>query len=196
MEDIPRTPRSRREKLGNWTAIVIFFPTPILTDALGGLGLSWWKVMGVLALVLALGMYLLSRPARTARRQRLEADLQLGVVDCAIRFPNSRPGSLADIWNFGAGQVEDNSLHFQAMLGDQDGTPAGRRKTFPHTVLTRHAPGAPSTQRLGYAQRGWRTIHLETDGGLLQVAASEESCEFLEQAFARTGGSREAGPRG
>lgn len=193
--DIPRTPHGRWEKWGNWGTLVIFLPAQIMLGVLDDLGLSWWEIMGVIVLVIAAGGYLLSRPAQAARRQRLEADLEHGVVECAIRFPGSRPGSLSDVWEVGVGQVEGGALHFQGMFGDYGATPTGRKKTFPSAVLTREVPETPSTQRLGRAQRSWRTLHLKTDGGLLQVAASEQSRVFLEQAFTPAGRSPGAGLR-
>lgn len=187
--DIPRTPRGRWEKWGNWGTLVIFLPAQIMLGVLDDLGLSWWEIIGVIVLVIAAGGYLLSRPARAARQQRLEADLEHGVVECAIRFPGSRPGSLSDVWEVGVGQAVDGTLHFQGLLGDYDATPTGRRKTFPSAALAQEIPDAPSTQRLQGPQRRWRSIHLETDGGLLQVAASEQSCSFLEECFPPAGGS-------
>lgn len=187
--DIPRTPYGRWEKWGNWGTLVIFLPAQIMLGVLDDLGLSWWEIIGVIVLVIAAGGYLLSRPAQVAHRQRLEADLEHGVVECAIRFPGSRPGSLSDVWEVGVGQVEGGALHFQGMFGDYGATPMGRRKTFPSAVLTREVPDAPSMQRLHGPQRRWRSIHLKTDGGLLQVAASEQSCSFLEGSFPPAGGS-------
>ena len=184
MTDIPRTPRGRQEKLGGWGVLVLFSVPSLLITVFRGLGLSAWESIGGAVLVVALGAHLVSRPVRAARRRRRAADLELGVIDCAIRFPGSRPGSLSDVWDVGAGQVEGSSLHFQAQLGDQDGTPAGRRKTFSSAVLTDSVPDVPSTQHLGRAQRTWRSIYLRTDGGLLQVAAPQEGCALLERAFA------------
>lgn len=183
MEDIERTPRGRWEKIAYWASFGTLVPTLIVSEILEGLGLSWWERIGVILLIILVSTYLLSRPAQAERQRRLAADLERGVIDCAIRFPRSAPGSLRDLWEPGVGQLHDQSLHFQTRLGDREGSPAGKKKTFPHAVLAPDVHERPATKSLALEHRHWQTLDLQTTSGLLQVAASKASCEFLERTL-------------
>jgi hypothetical protein len=181
MEDIQRTPRGRWEKIGFWLLVFPVFPAVILNDILQAIGFSLWGRIATVLALLALSVHLLSRPIRAERSRRLAHDLEHGVFDCAIRFPGSAPGSLHDMWEFGAGQLQDTTLRFQTRVEDEQGSPAGRVKTF---LNAQNAPATePPTRRPQGWTRDWRHVDLKTDGGLIQIAGSEPTCTFIAEAL-------------
>jgi hypothetical protein len=183
VKDIERTPRRRWERIGFWLMVLPLLPVLVLSDVLEELGLSWWERNTALLLLTGLAFHLLSKPIAAERSARLASDLELGVFDCAIRFPGSRPGSLGDVWEPGAGQRKDTTLYFQSRMADEQGSAAGRLKTF-HNAVTTTAPADPPTRRPPGWRRDWQVVHLSTENGLLQVAASKASCDFIAGAFA------------
>lgn len=181
MEDIQRTPRGRWEKIGFWLLVFPVFPAVILIDIFKALGLPFLGSILIVLALLALTFYLLLRPIRAERSRRLAQDLECGVFDCAIRFPRSTPGSLRDMWEFGAGQIQDTTFRFQTRVEDEQGSPAGPVKTFPNAGIA-PATGPPTRKSRGW-MRGWQHVDLQTDGGLIQIAGSEPTCTFIAAAL-------------
>ncbi|WP_159620270.1 hypothetical protein [Arthrobacter zhaoguopingii] len=178
MEDIKRAPRGRWEKLGFWLLVFPVVPTLVLSDILEAVGLPFWVSLLVTGLFLGIGYYLLMKPLKAERADRLASDLESGIFDCAIRFPQSTPGSLRDLWEIGVGRLQATTLLFQTRVEDEQGSPAGPVKTFRNAVLTASSE-APAGTPFRW-QRDWKHVHLQTSGGLPQVAASEQACAFLE----------------
>jgi hypothetical protein len=179
MQDIERAPRGRWERIFSWASVGTLFPTLVVGDLLEGLGLSWWERIGVVALLIGGTTYLLSRPASAERALRLDADLRNGILDCALRFPRSVPGSLGDLWDPGVARVEELTLTFQTRLGDAAGSPAGRVRTFTGAGLAGETFDPPARRPQGLG-RGWTLVHVQTDSGLLQVAATRRGAAYLE----------------
>lgn len=181
MEDIQRTARGRWEKIGFWLLVFPVVPAVTLNNILMALGLPFWGSIVIVLVLLAFGTYLLSRPIRTERSRRLANDLERGVFDCAIRFPRSTSGSLRDLWEFGAGELQNSSFRFQARVEDEQGSPAGHVKTFPNAVIA-PATEPPARKPQGW-MRDWRYLHLQSEGCFVQVAGSDLTCTFIESAL-------------
>jgi hypothetical protein len=181
MKDIQRTPRGRWEKIGFWLLVFPVFPAVILNDILEALGFPFWGSTVIVLALLAFTVYLLSRPIRAERSRRLAQDLKRGVFDCAIRFPRSAPGSLRDLWELGAGELQDTTFRFQTRVEDEQGSPASRVKTFPNAHVA-PATGSSTRRPQGWT-RDWKHVDLETDGGLVQIAGSEPTCTFIAAAL-------------
>lgn len=174
-------PRGRLEKIGFWLMVFPVFPAMILNNIFEALGLPLWSSIVIVLALLALTFYLLSRPIRAERSRRLAQDLERGVFDCAIRFPRSTPGSLRDMWEFGAGQIKDTTFRFQTPVEDEQGSPAGRVKNFPNADIT-PTTEPPTRKPLGW-MRDWKHVDLQTDGGLIQIAGSKPTCTFIAAAL-------------
>ncbi len=175
-----------RAKLGKWEKISYFvlmggsvFPTVLVSNFLRGLGFGFWESAGFSLLVFAAVVYLFTRPVAAERSKRLAADLERGVFDCAIRFPNSLPGSLRDRWDPGAAQYNGVTLAFQSLnfQGDPVATPIGALKEFGRVVAT--APVDQTGKRAPELRRRWKVLELTTEKGLMHLAAREEALDLL-----------------
>ncbi|WP_026552050.1 hypothetical protein [Arthrobacter sp. H20] len=123
MGDIERAALGKWERIGYLAQFGAVIPTQIVSQVLESAGFGWWEGIGLALLIcLALG-YLVSRPLIAERSQRVALDLSRGIFDCAIRYPNSHPGSLCDRWNSGVAKAEANELLFQPQLIQGDPNP-------------------------------------------------------------------------
>jgi hypothetical protein len=186
MDDIKRAPRGRWEKLGFWLLVFPVIPILVLRDILEAVGLPFWASLLVTVLCLGIVYYLLLKPLKAEQADRLATDLKSGIFDCAIRFPDSAPGSLRDLWEVGVSQLQGTTLCFQTRVEDEQGSPSGRVKTFPNAVIVASSE-APTGKPFRW-QRDWKYVHLRTSGGLVQVAGSEQACAFLEAELNRESG--------
>ncbi|RJU00167.1 hypothetical protein D6T65_12370 [Arthrobacter frigidicola] len=180
----------QRAKIGTWekTGYVFLFaaapPFLIVSDLLEFLGFGFWARMGLTGLVCLGAGYLLSRRVAVERSRRLASDLSRGVFDCAIRYPDSHPGSLRDRWNPGVGQVIDARLLFQPQdaSGDPSPTPLGA----PRDLGIDNLEGviAQEGKRPVELRRGWKVLAVDTPSGKMHLAAGDPALELLREEFA------------
>ncbi|MGW9403688.1 hypothetical protein ACWGQ2_06930 [Arthrobacter sp. NPDC055585] len=112
--------------------------------------------------------------------QRLE---EHGQFKAYIRYPDSRPGSLNDIWNQGIATPGSGSVRFQPAVYDNL-VPSGQATEF--TVLE-VLPGRrkiTGKERKYLQAYGYLALTLLTDKGKVQLAASPESLDRLTEALA------------
>lgn len=179
MGDIERAKVGKWEKIGYLALLGAFFPSFIVLELLESGGLGWWERYGAALLISCAIAYLLSRPAVAERANRLASDLERGVFDCAIRYPNAHPGSLRDRWNPGVAQYQDGQLLFQPQnfQGDPNPTPMGQPRDL--RVVSVKGLVEPDKRPVDL-RRGWKVLELETGGGAMHLAAGEPGLDLLQ----------------
>lgn len=183
-ERLEIAPRGRWEKIAarssGWLLFVPVFTSNLFVDALG-----FWGSLGLAVGVTGLGALVLIRLALPERKERLARDARRGIFECAIRYPDSQPGSLRDRWLPGFAEVSPSAVRFQPDLSGE-AKPAGVIRSFNSVVLK----GAvePPAKRPAELQRGWGIVALDTDEGPLHVAAGENGLRLLEERL----GNRES----
>jgi hypothetical protein len=125
-----------------------------------------------------LGAFLLVRLAAPQRKERLAHDAERGIIECAIRYPDSHPGSIRHRWLPGFAQVTCRAIRVQPDLVGE-GDPAGTIRPFFDVILK--GPVEPPAKRPAEVKRGWRIVALETDEGLLHLAANDAALKLLEE---------------
>lgn len=180
MGDIERATVSKWEKIGYWPFLGVIFPGYIVTSILRSLGFEFWGSIGVALLIFLVTAYLLLRPARKERSKRLASDLERGVFDCAIRYPDAHPGSLRDRWNPGVALYRDGLLFFQPQnfQGDPNPTLMGEPRDL--RIVNVKGLVEPDGKRPVELRRGWKVLELETEGGTMRFAAGEPGQTLLQ----------------
>lgn len=178
MGDIERAKIGKWEKVGYLLSIGVLFPTFLVSGVLEALGFSFWASIGLTLLLIVFAVYLTSRPAAAERRKRLANDLERGVFDCAIRFQNSVPGSLRDLWDVGVAQFDGQELWFQSQLGEFPLPPTGRRRSYGQ-VRPDGSVEQTGKKPAGW-RRGWSVIALQTGSGRMHLAADESVLRLFQ----------------
>ena len=183
MGDIQRARVGKWEKAGYVFLFAAALPFIIVSDFLQLLGFEFWERMGLTGLVCVGAGYLLSRRVAVERSQRLASDLSRGVFECAVRYPDSHPGSLRDRWNPGVAQLVGGRLHFQPQdaSGDPNPTPLGA----PRDLGVDKVEGviAPEGRRPVELRRGWKVLGVGTSSGRMHLAAGDPALELLREEF-------------
>jgi hypothetical protein len=145
---------------------------------------GFWLSLVVALAVMGGGTLLLRLPATAEKNRRLENDARSGVIECAIRYPRALPGSLGAGWSSGFAEVREDTIKFQDAF-DQAVQRIGSVTVFGdlHPLGDR----ALSDKRLLALRRANRVIALRTDKGEIELAATEESLESLEDHLRRGG---------
>ncbi|MHA7295466.1 hypothetical protein [Arthrobacter sp. HLT1-21] len=180
MDDIGRAKVGKWEKIQYMVLIGIFFPAYLIWGVLEGLGISFWARTGFTLFIYFGLLYLLGRPAGAERRRRLQTESDRGIFDCSIRFANALPGSLRDLWDDGVAQQTGQGMDFQTQMGDLQPAPAGRKRTYVILdILDRVEP----IRKPRVWRRGWAVAVLQTDKGMMHLAADEDALARLEEAL-------------
>ncbi|MDQ1058300.1 hypothetical protein QFZ23_002201 [Arthrobacter globiformis] len=120
---------------------------------------------------------LVVRLAVPERKERVARDAERGIIQCAVRYPNSQPGSLRSRWLPGLAEVSRGAVRFQPDFG-AEGRPAGAIRTFSDVIL--EGPVQPPAKRPPELKWGRSFIALETDERPLHVAAGDTGLKLLE----------------
>lgn len=112
--EIPaRTPKSKLERIAAsslwWLPLIAVFPAaPPLHDV----PVLLRFIVGGAVLLAVAGLLAALEYGQTAARLARDAR-ELGIVDCLIRYPNSRPGSLRRIWAAGTAELKPGLIFFR-----------------------------------------------------------------------------------
>lgn len=175
-EALRPAPRGRWEKiLPRSLGLLVFLATS--TSSLLRENFGFWGSTTMSFGAFGLGALLLVRMAAPERRKRLARDAEQGIIECAIRYPNSHPDSIRHRWLPGFAQVTRGAVRFQPDLGGE-GNPTGTIRPFCDVIL--RGPVEPPAKRPPEVKRGWRIVALETDEALLHLAAGETGLQLLE----------------
>lgn len=181
MGDIERAKVGKWEKIGYWPFLGVLFPSFLVTSILQSLGFGFWQGIGVALLIFLATAYLLFRPAQRDRAKRLAADLERGVFDCAVRYPNAHTGSLRDRWDLGGAQYRDGRLLLQSqnLQGDLNPVPVGGVRDL-RMVSIEGFVGQDGKLPAGL-RRGWKVLEVKTEGGAMHFAAGEPGLTLLQE---------------
>lgn len=175
-ETLGPAPRGRWEKiLPRSLGLLVFLATS--TSSLLHENFGFWESMTMSFGTFGLGAFLLARLAAPQRKERLAHDAERGIIECAIRYPDSHPDSIRRRWLPGFAQVTRGAVRFQPDLVGE-GDPAGTIRPFFDVILK--GPVGPPAKRPAEVKRGWRIVALDTDEGLLHLAAGETGLQLLE----------------
>ncbi|MBJ2121548.1 hypothetical protein I6N91_11220 [Arthrobacter sp. MSA 4-2] len=183
MGDIQRAKVGTWEKAGYLLFFGSLFPALIISDVFEALGFEFWGRVALTGLV-CLGVgYLVSRPAAAGRSRRLASDLSRGIFDCAIRYPDSHPGSLRDRWNPGVAQLVAGKLRFQPQNSPTD--PSPMPLGAPRELGIDKVEGVIATEgrRPVELRRGWKVLAVDTPSGKMHLAAGDPAVELLREEF-------------
>ncbi|MFJ5700237.1 hypothetical protein [Arthrobacter sp. NPDC093139] len=175
-ETLKPAPRGRWEKILPRSFGLLLFLATITSDLLRE-NFGFWGSTTMSFGAFGLGAFLLVRLAAPQRKERLARDAERGIIECAIRYPDSHPGSNRHLWLPGFAQVSRGAIRFQPDLVGE-GNPAGTIRPFFDVILK--GPVEPPAKRPTEVKRGWHIVALETDEGLLHVAAGHSSLKLLE----------------
>jgi len=131
-------------------------------------------------LILAGGLYFTRKRSRKAKA-RLD---QHGQSLMFLRYPDSLPGSLSGYWQMGVATPAQGRIDFQPAVYE-DLVPSGRSRALTGLRGT-DTPSRAST-RLDQKQSvpsGFRVITMDSDGGIIEIAASPDTIRKLEDAVA------------
>lgn len=177
MEDIERTPASRWEKFGYGSLGLLPLSGSAVISVVEAAGFARLPSLVITLGLLAAAALHLCRRVTAEREKRLAADLEKDVFDCAIRFPDARPGSLLERWNGGSARIQDHGLAFQPLTGPDVLTPAAGTRVI-SGVKYRGPAGSPPKRPREW-RRNWTVAECDSDAGLLQVAAPEAALDKL-----------------
>jgi len=111
-------------------------------------------------------------------------DVERGLLECAIRYPHSFPGSLSDRWERGLAEVKDGKITFQPLGAEL--SPGGNLREFGELSAYRLL-GAPP-KKPAELMRTWKIAAFETDRGALEVAAGDAGLSLLADQSAPDSG--------
>lgn len=140
--------------------------------------LGFWLSLLVAVGVMGGGTFFLRLPAAAERNRRLHEDAQLGVIECAIRYPGALPGSLRGGWSSGFADISDGTIKFQTAFDM-----AGQRKGSVTVLGDLHPLGDRAFSDKRTLRRANRVIAVKTDKGEIELAATRESLKFVEERF-------------
>lgn len=169
-------PRGWWEKIPARSFGLLLFLVTLTSDLLSE-RFGFWGSTTMSFGAFGLGALLLVRLAAPQRKERLARDAERGIIECAIRYPDSHPGSIRHLWLPGFAQVTRGAIRFQPDLGGE-GNPNGTIRPFCDVILK--GPVEPPSKRPAEVKRGWRIVALETDEALLHLAAGETGLQLLE----------------
>lgn len=182
-ETLSPAPRGWWEKiLARSFGLLLFLAT--LTSDLLSERFGFWDSMTMSFGAFGLGALLLVHMAAPERRERLARDAERGIIECAIRYPNSHPGSIRHLWLPGFAQVTRGTIRFQPDLSGE-GNPSGTIRPFYDVILK--GPVEPPAKRPAELKRRWRIVALGTDEGLLHVAAGNAGLQLIEERLGNHG---------
>lgn len=130
------------------------------------------------ALILAGGTYFTQKRFRrtTARLDEKGQSLMF------LRYPNSLPGSLSGVWQMGIATPAPGRIDFQPAVYDEL-IPSGRSRAFTALRTTGMPPRVSTRQDNKQAvPLGFQIITLESDSGVIEIAASPASLQKLLDA--------------
>ena len=180
-EALRPAPRGRLEKiLPRSLGLLVFLATS--TSSLLRENFGFWESTTMSFSAFGLGAFLFARLAAPQRKERLAHDAERGIIECAIRYPDSHPGSIRHQWLPGFAQVTRRAVKFQPDLVGE-GDPSGTIRPFFDVILRGRVQ--PQAKRPAELKRGWRFVALETDEGLLHLAAADASLKLLGERLGK-----------
>lgn len=120
-------------------------------------------------------------------RRRRKAKVHLednGQFRIYLRYPDSRPGSLPNIWNQGIATPTPRSLQFQPAVYDTL-EPAGRATSIRIEELLPEHRKLDSTDRKYVPGYGLEAMTLMTDDGKVEIAANPDELDKLVEILER-----------
>ena len=173
-EILKPSPLGRWERVQRGSYWWLLFIAILVSSILNG-PLGFWPSTGLTIFVLAVWTFVLYRLASSEREARLMRDVERGLIECAVRYPNSIPGSLSDRWERGLAEVRNGKIAFQPLGSEMSS--AGQTREFSQLSSYRSL-GAPSKKPAELA-RSWKIAACETNNGALEVAAGESGLSLL-----------------
>lgn len=134
------------------------------------------------ALVVGGGVFFMTKRF-TAAAEKLD---QRGDLVVFLRFPDSAPGSLSSIWQMGIASPGTHRIDFQPIVDDRL-VPNGRSKAL--TGLGAADLPMRRASRHDFEQDvplGFQIITLDSDGGVIEIAASPATRQKIQHAVDST----------
>jgi hypothetical protein len=181
-----RTPKSRLERVAAssvwWLPLIAVLPAaPPLHEV------PWMLRILVGGSILLAAVALLAVLEQSQMAARLARDArELGIIDCFIRYPNSRPGSLRRIWAAGTAELKPGSIIFHESYTM---TPFENNR-LARAPLTLQVESLPVRQELEREQRtmlrrNQAVVQIDTDRETIELAADRLSLDALLQRVYR-----------
>lgn len=175
-ETLQPTPRGKWEKAAIssqwWLLFTAIFLSNLFRDLLG-----FWESIAAVVAVMGLAALLVGGRARREVKVRRALDAERGLMECAIRYADAHPDSLAGRWLPGYAEVTAGSVRFQSDYVET-GSPSGRITLFSDVILRGSVD--PPARKPAEFKRGWQVAALGTDKGILNVATSDTGAHLLE----------------
>jgi hypothetical protein len=172
------TPRSRLEKVLD-SNILTFLPSMlVIATAANPLvrELGFWLGLAVAVVISVTLTIILTMPLIPAKKRRVAMDAEQGIFECAHREKGS---ALKGRWAQGYAKAEPHRLLFQAKTGITG--PA----TGPVEVYSAPTPLAEPTKAPWAVFPKGRIVALDTDKGVVELAATPASLALLEERCRR-----------
>ena len=150
-EILKPSPLGRWERVQRGSYWWLLFIAILVSSILNG-PLGFWPSTGLTIFVLAVWTFVVYRLASSEREARLMRDVERGLIECAVRYPNSIPGSLSDRWERGLAEVRNGKFAFQPLGSEMSS--AGQTREFSQLSSYRSL-GAPSKKPAELA-RSWK----------------------------------------
>lgn len=132
----------------------------------------------VYTLVVAGGLYF---TLKRLRRTKARLD-EHGQALMFLRYPNARPGSLSGVWEMGIATPRNGRIDFQPAVYDEL-IPSGRSRAITGLRATGLPPRIASRHDHKHAVPfGFRINTLDSDGGLIEIAASPATLQKILEA--------------
>jgi hypothetical protein len=182
-EILKPSPLGRWERVQRGSYWWLLF-TAILVSSIINRSLGFWPSIGLTIAAMAACTFVVYRLAGSEREARLMRDVERGLIECAVRYPNSIPGSLSDRWERGLAEVRDGRIAFRPL--GVDASSPGQVREFSQLSSIRLL--GPPSKKPAELPRSWKIAACETDKGALEVAAGEPALSLLADQSAPNSG--------
>lgn len=156
-----------------WILFVGILVSSILREPLG-----FWPSIALTVAVMCAFTLVLTRLATSEREARLLRDVERGLIECAIRYPNALPGSLSSRWERGFAEVNNGTIKFQPLFAEM-GPHRGSVREFGE--LSSHGLVDFPPKKPAELKRSWKITAIGTDKGDLEVATGEAGLTLLSR---------------
>lgn len=141
--------------------------------------MGFWFGLGAAVFVVVALQILVWRPAAEEKKLRADRNLAQGILECAIRFPQSTPGSLRDRWANGIGQIIEGRFSFQGLDAGEYNRRMGGQIVV--TEITAEGVQTLPGKRPREVLRNWKLLTLGSRQGVVEVAGSPNALQMPKE---------------
>lgn len=185
-----RTPKGRLERFADHSVWWIPALAPVPAGLLLPHAAFLTRILVGIAFAALFAAIFFSR-VRKQRSKRLQCDIdEQGIIECLIRYPKARAGSLGTLWEGGWAELQPRSITFwptnvMEELGAK--VPGGAPSAF--VVESAPEPGELQPAQRRHIRRDHYVVSMQTSSGIVELAADQMSLQALQRLIDVAGDS-------